>query len=300
MRVGQAMELSEVTTETVPSDSWFLIGIPRSFDHIIGPNTPAVGPSEVRACLSARLHSGGTTSAWFDKNGSYVPRERVNLFDLGDITDSGDMDQVLEKLTEALAVVYSVGGRAIVLGGEQSITVGVAAALLKQHGAVQGLYLDKHLDRALGHATDFPLFTGNHATYASNMGVAPIQHFGIREVEYIHPERMAEFEHIQYLTTEQFEETSTPQLLSQVDSITSYLSVDMAILDPAYAPEVTWPVPFGVSQRRLRSAVSALSAHTSARALCITEITGSQGGPNRAALIATQLILDVLQKEQVS
>ena len=180
---------------------------------------------------------------------SGVDVEDLRLHDLGDLHVSTDTEQTLERLAKVAKEIWELGKMPVVIGGEHTITMGVLKGLsdLSRTAIVS---FDAHLDLR----DEFMGFRLSHTTFMRRINEelkpAAILEVGTRavckeELDY------AKKAGIEFFTAHQIRrmsgEKTANQLLKKLEKCKNvYLSIDMDVLDPAYAPAVQNPEPDGL------------------------------------------------------
>jgi agmatinase len=198
---------------------------------------------------------------------SYNPAFCIDLVDLpiydaGNLETSASVDETLQSLYEAGKDLLEDGKIPIMLGGEHSLTFAMAKACAEFSGEDFGvLVLDAHFDlrkeyRGLKH---------NHACVSRNIldeVTKNLVSIGIRsgpEEEWV----FARENNLKYYTADDVESVGMVEVLKEalewLDCSQLYLSLDMDALDPAYAPGLGTPEPFGLNARDVRTAVRTLA-----------------------------------------
>lgn len=219
---------------------YVVIGVP--FDVTSTYRTGArFGPNAIRAAsLNIETYSFRTG----------VDVEDIRVHDLGDLHVSTDTLQTLGKLELVVKEVVEKGKKPVVIGGEHTLTLGVLKGFGAKISKTAIISLDAHLDLR----DEFMGLRLSHTTFMRriNEEVKPVKivEAGTRavckeEIEY------AQKNEITYLTAYQIKKASVEQAiklmkkeLEEVENI--YISVDMDVLDPAYAPAVQNPEPEGL------------------------------------------------------
>lgn len=198
---------------------------------------------------------------------SYNPTFDIDLVDLpiydaGNLETSASVDETLQSLYEATKDLLNDGKLPIMLGGEHSLTFAMVKACAELAGEDFGvLILDAHFDlreeyRGLKH---------NHACVSRNIldeVTKNLVSIGIRSG----PEEewgFARENNLKYYTADDVESTGMVEILKEalewLDCSQLYLSLDMDAIDPAYAPGLGTPEPFGLSARDVRTAIRTLA-----------------------------------------
>lgn len=171
----------------------------------------------------------------------------LKAFDAGDLIVLGTVEETLDRLQLVVGEISAAGKIPIVLGGEHTITYGCVKPLKD----VAVLSFDAHLDmrdeyigRRLSHATFM-------RRICESIGPEKVMEVGIRsvckeELEYV------EKEDVKYITSLEIMKPNLSGVVKRIDGFLSefkgfYLTIDMDILDPSYAPAVGNPSPEGLS-----------------------------------------------------
>jgi len=224
----------------------------------------------------------------------------LRIHDVGDVVVSGDWDsltrQVMSKLHEILPLPFS-----IVLGGDHSITIPVIRELAHVVDGPMGyLHIDAHLDLM----NTFEGLRHSHACTARRVlespNVAPENalFLGIRswldeELAFLrdHPE-------IQVLTAAAIADNGIPAVLHRIlpvfrDVAAVYVSIDVDVLDPAYAPGTGTPEAGGLSTRALLQILKPVFAKLPVRALDIVEVSPPLDCSDITSFAAVKLLYEV-------
>jgi agmatinase len=178
--------------------------------------------------------------------------EDVKIHDVGDLNIVGRVDETLKRLELVAKELLNAKKTPVVIGGEHTITLGVMRSVGKNTAIVS---FDAHLDLR----DEYMGRTVSHTTFMRRLNeqVRPpkILEIGTRavckeELEY------AEKSNIEFLTVQQIrkdgiEKTghAAKKLLADCEKI--YLTIDMDVLDPAFAPAVQNPEPDGLDMHTL-------------------------------------------------
>ena len=199
--------------------------------------------------------------------------EEVKLHDLGDLDVSGDVKETLRRLELVTGEVFRAGKMPILIGGEHTITLGAIRGFGKD---VAVLSFDAHLDlrheymgRRLGHATFM-------RRIAEEKNVSRTIEVGTRavcqeEIKFVRKSG------IRFFTSDQIIENGVKEVSGEIRGLLKecegvYLSLDMDVLDPAFAPGVQNPEPDGLSTRMLLNLICEVCSDRVA-ALDVTEVT---------------------------
>ena len=185
--------------------------------------------------------------------------EKIKIHDLGNLDVSANVDETLKRLELVTRELLEAKKTPIFIGGEHTITLGIVKALKNTEKLVI-ISFDAHLDLR----NEYLGLKTSHTTFMRriNEKIKPqkIIEVGTRavcqeEIEYV------EKTGINYITSleiqrEGLEKTKEKlgRLLEGVENI--YLSIDLDVLDPAYAPAVQNPEPEGIDPYTLHELIA--------------------------------------------
>ena len=191
-----------------------------------------------------------------------VDLEDLLIHDLGDLHVSTSPRKTVGMIAHVVADVLSAGKMPVAVGGEHTITLGVLKGLGSIAKKTAIVSFDAHLDLR----REYQGLTLSHTTFMRlvNEEVKPAKIFevGTRAVcrEELDYAKKAGVEFITSLQLRREGPEKTIQNLKEklapYDSV--YLSVDMDILDPAFAPAVQNPETGGIDTNTLIDVLCAL------------------------------------------
>jgi agmatinase len=186
-------------------------------------------------------------------------------FDLIDVVDAGDIDLspfsmelAMEAATAALTGLLRDNGAFLMLGGDHSLSLAGLRAAHAKHGRVAVLHLDAHSDTfppvyggTYHHGTPF-----RHAMEEGLIDPAAFVQIGIRghnpapdSLDY------ARGQGVTVVTADHFAERGPAATAALVRERTAglplYVSVDVDVVDPAFAPGTGTPAPGGPTSREV-------------------------------------------------
>jgi arginase len=203
------------------------------------------GAAEAPAAIRAALQSAHWNS-WTELG--------QDLAANGALSDGGDVPlsagaRAREEIESAISRVLAQGRRPLVLGGDHSVTYPVLRAMNRTHQSLTILHLDAHPDL-------YQEFEGDRFSHACPFarimeeGLAGrLVSVGIRT---LNPEqrRQARRYGVELVEMRSWDAGARPRVDGPV-----YLSIDMDVLDPAFAPGVSHREPGGLSVRDVLSTV---------------------------------------------
>ena len=187
---------------------------------------------------------------------SYSPVLRRDLEDLR-LADAGDINiglepgrPALDRIADATAAHAGEGALLLTLGGDHSVSMGVADGLARVHDDLAHVVFDAHLDMRAEYESD-PWSHACGTRYMSKQG--PTCALGIRSGA------REEFDDAEGLLADWstgLELTET--MRSAIGTRPVHLSLDLDVLDPGVLPGTGTPEPGGYSFRELHGALLAL------------------------------------------
>jgi arginase len=242
------------------------------------------GPAKAPPLIRSRFNcdSGNTTS----EQGVELGLIEDSQTNGGEIQDFGDIpllarsnstaptqptiQSMYESIAPRLAEIFWANLTPLILGGDHSITYPVVKAIAKRNGGkpVTIIHLDAHPDC-------YPDFEGNPASHASpfariledpDIDVHRLVQIGIRALNAAQKVHMNSFETpIIVIPAHEVPHTHSDisDMVSRlIDESTNpvYVSIDMDVLDPAYAPGVSHRESGGLSVRQVVAILQALPA----------------------------------------
>ena len=215
-----------------------------------------------------------------------VNLETANIQDLGNIQHTVVATEMLDMVEKTTKELQKNKSQLIILGGEHLLTYGTYMSFPKETGYV---VFDAHYDLRDEYA-DIKL---SHAAYLRRIvekrGAENLIHVGARA--YVKEELEFLREHnIKTITNRQIRDGDGPKLLNQFtdnfDSI--YTSIDLDVLDPAFAPGVGNPESVGITSRELYDMITSLQER-SIVAADIVELNPSFDNGSTASLAAKMI-----------
>ena len=185
-----------------------------------------------------------------------VDLETANITDLGNTKHTVVATEMLQMVENITTELKKQNKQIIVLGGEHLITLGSFSCFPKDTGYV---VFDAHYDLRDQYA-DIKL---SHAAYLRRLvekrGSENIVHVGARafvkeELAFLKDNK------IRTVSDKEIRDGNGPKLLQDITSTFDnlYLSIDLDVLDPAFAPGVGNPEAIGISSRELYDLVTTL------------------------------------------
>jgi arginase len=204
---------------------------------------PAVAPARIREVL----HAGSTNLC--SESGIDLGAE-PRFHDLGDL-ELANGAAAFEQIEKAIADLLDRDVYVLSLGGDHAITYPILKAYGKKYDQLNILHLDAHPDL-------YDEFEGNRYSHACTFArimeenSARLVQVGIRTMN-PHQRLQAERFGVEVIEMREWQPESNVDFEGPV-----YLSLDMDVLDPAFAPGVSHHEPGGLSTRDVLQFIQSL------------------------------------------
>ncbi|OTA98916.1 hypothetical protein M426DRAFT_68816 [Hypoxylon sp. CI-4A] len=304
---------------TTPSELFDIAIIGAPFDTAVSYRPGArFGPRAIRAA-SARQ----TSFRGFNARAGINPYANwARILDCGDIPITPvDNGVAVQQMTAAFKELGSrspvspllAKPKLITLGGDHSLSLPALRATHELHGPVRVLHFDAHLDT--WHPAKYPSYWWSEQSrfthgsmfwlagdegLLSNASAAPNVHAGLRT-------RLSGIEDYEEDTAQNWMRISADEIddlgtKGVVDAIMStlgtedpvYLSVDIDVLDPAFAPGTGTPEPGGWTTRELIRIIRGLEDLNLVGADIVEVAPAYQGTGEETALAAAQVVFEII------
>lgn len=213
-----------------------LVGIPIDINSTF-MRGPALAPARIREVL----HGGATnlcTETGIDLGNTSIFHDR------GDIIIDEDTDWIIE-IEKRISDLIAADVRVLTLGGDHAVTYPIVKAYSKKYKSLNILQLDAHPDL-------YDTYGGNRFAHACPFArimeeklAARLVQVGIRTLN-PHQKHQAERFGVEIVEMRNFGPDTVPDIHKPV-----YISIDLDVLDPAYAPGVSHHEPGGLSTRQV-------------------------------------------------
>src|SRR5919107_789274 len=220
----------------------------------------------------ARFGPSGIRQASRHLRPAYNPVQDVSPYQVLQAVDAGDIpcnpfeiDAALDQIDRGVHELVATGARPILLGGDHTIALGGLRALAREYGPVALLHFDAHLDTWDSYfgadRTHGTVFRRAHEEGLLLDGAST--HVGIRSPLYgkqdLEDDGRFGFEIIRAEDIDRVGlEEIADRVRRRVGNAPLYLSIDIDVLDPAYAPGTGTPEMGGLTSRELLALVRSL------------------------------------------
>lgn len=250
-----------------------IYGVPFDSTHSYKPGT-RFGPDAIRNAFN-------NIEIFHPEIG--VDLESANIEDLGNIKQTVDVNEMTTMVNKVTGELARKNKLVVILGGEHSLTYGSYTSLPNDTGYI---VFDAHYDLRDKYA-DVSL---SHAAYLRRIiekrGADNIVHVGARSFVKEELAFLAEYK-IKTISDKEIRDGNGPKLLKDAFSVfkQSYVSVDLDVLDPAFAPGVGNPEAVGITSRELLDMIRIMDGHK-IRCLDIVELNPTYDNGATASLAA--------------
>ena len=254
-----------------------LLGIPFD-DHSSFLKGPAKAPVRIRQALHSESANLCTENG-LDLSGS------SRWSDLGDLVDLTGNDPFL-KIEAAIKRIVDQGARPLSLGGDHSISYPIVRGVAAAHQELTILHLDAHPDL-------YDEFDGNKLSHACPFArimeeglVSRLVQVGIRAMNR-HQKEQAERFGVEVVTGSEWDSTAELRLSAPL-----YISLDMDVFDPAFAPGVSHLEPGGLSSRDVFGILQSIDVKVVGAD--IVELNPDRDPGDITAMLAAKLLKELL------
>ncbi len=252
------------------------------------------GPSAIRQA-SRNLRPA------FNPELNVAPFRVLQAVDAGDVPcNPFDIDEALQQINETATGLISGGQKLVTLGGDHTIVLGTLRAVARQHGPVALIHFDAHLDT-------WDSYFGADRTHGTVFRRAFEEglllqdssvHVGIRGPLYdatdLVDDRGFGFSTIR---ATDFDRLGVDEVVRRVrDRIGNaplYLSVDIDVLDPAFAPGTGTPEIGGFTSRELLAMLRGISGERLVAA-DVVEVSPAYDHAEVTALAAATVAYEIM------
>jgi len=204
----------------------------------------------------------------------YNPAQDVKPFAVQQVVDGGDIAVNPFDIAEALATVQShaakvlaEGAKLLTLGGDHTIALPLLRAMAEKHGPLAVVHFDAHLDTwdsyfgaDYTHGTPF-----RRASEEGLLDRDACMHIGIRGPLYTANDLVEDGDlGFQIVHATEIDALGVAgvieRMLARVGDRPVYVSIDIDVLDPAFAPGTGTPEAGGFTSRELLAIIRAFSS----------------------------------------
>jgi arginase len=256
-----------------------LLGLPWDLDSSYHRGA-VLAPSRIRQQLR-----NDSTNSWNEDGVDVL----AHLEDAGelDLDNAADPRAAIEDGVDGLLR----GGKVpLLLGGDHSVTWPIVRAMSRHHDSLTILHLDAHSDL---YDTLYGSRTSHGCPFARILEegrVRRLVQLGIRTLNGPQREQAERFG-VEIVPMR----AGLPAMLEKLSTLAGplYLSLDLDVLDPAFAPGISHPEPGGLSTRELVTLIQAIPAGLLVGA-DLVELNPSNDSRDLTARVAAKMVKEIV------
>ncbi|NHJ32410.1 MAG: arginase family protein [Asgard group archaeon] len=223
-----------------------------------------------------------------------------NVLDLMDLAENLNYKEMQEKSSESIQKILQKEALPIILGGDHSIALGTAKGIKRSDLEIDSIiWIDAHLDlmneypegekftraTVLKRILELDFIDPKDVYFIGSRG----HNLGLEEIEYFKDQGMNVIE------AKTFQNRNT--LLGSLSKIEQekkniYVSLDIDVLDPAFAPGVSVPEPGGLSTRELFEIINLFAKST--KCFELVEVNPKLDVNDITSKVACKIIFELL------
>ena len=284
----------EISTNNINEADICIMGIGFDGAASVGKGA-ALAPDEIRKC-SEVLPPVNSTGEFF---------QDLKVYDAGDVEFSLDWPAYYKDVEEEALKLLETGKFCLFLGGDHSVTIPLGKALGRYYKdqKVGVIHFDSHPDLC----DEYEGSKWSHACPLKRVledltTPADLAQVGIRSYEYEEVEFYAD--HPETLVIKAYDifqdgyKAATEKLIEKFkDYDVVYITLDIDVLDPAYAPGTGTPEAGGLSSRELMYMINQLVENLSVKAMDIVEVSPALDTENQiTSWAAVKIIYELFAK----
>ena len=287
------------TLESLKDETIIFLGVPFDLGTTGYPGA-RFAPDKMRElCADAFVYNAdilsGNCRGWFCLRAGGMALTNVKMADIGNaiLVVGEGFDQFFNRVTRIVRRVVRKGGFPVIIGGDHSITYASVRAMTQECGPVDVIHLDAHtdlgdLDREIAN---------NHGNVFTRLFreklISGLHQFGIRAMIGSALRRPG----YSLAPMNELKRKSSAALARRLDPTRKYfLSLDIDVLDPAYAPGTGTPVSDGMSPTVLLDLIDAFVNSVEIVGLDLVEVNPMRDSNNITSDLAVKLLFDILAR----
>jgi len=268
-----------------------LIGVPFDGGTTYRPG-PRFGPRNIRV-QSAMIRPWNPVL-------KVDPFQKWRIGDFGDLSINPlSIEDTYQRVTKQLLAVLQAGAKPVCVGGDHSIVLPILRAIHKQFGPVAFVQLDAHGDTWGGHFGS-PHSHGTPVKYAVEEGLIArgcALQVGLRGQVYGEGDFDFASKHgIRMITSEEFHRDGlepVQRALKRLGKGPTYVTFDIDVVDPAFAPGTGTPQVGGLSSAQALGLVRCLQG-LNLVGCDLVEVSPPYDSQEITSLLAANLLFEML------
>src|ERR1700680_539177 len=228
------------------------------------------------------------------------PFKKWRIADYGDLSlNPLSIEDTFRRITDQLSAVLAQKTRPVCVGGDHSILLPILRAIHKRHGPAALVQFDAHGDTWSGYFGS-PHSHGTPVKYAIEEGLIEKGYalqVGLRGQVYSDGDFDFAHKHgIKIVTSEEFHKSGVELVKRHVKKLRDhpvYLTLDIDVVDPAYAPGTGTPQVGGLSSAQILDLVRSLKG-LKLVGCDLVEVSPSYDNGEITSLLAANLLFELL------
>ncbi len=263
-----------------------LLGVPLDTSVSFAPGT-RLAPTRIREAAESL--------EWFSFI-SETPVSEEKIYDEGDLVPKpNDVNETIALVSDFLSEMRKENRKTILLGGEHTLTMAVEKILGKKtllivfdaHADMR----DEYLSSKINHATFLRRISENFPS--ENIVLVGTRALSVEEENYIKQEGIKTFSSRRIWSYGPSETgNKLERICEEYDEI--YISIDMDVFDPAYAPGVGTPEPLGLDPFSFMSIYGRLLRTKKVIGIDVVETNPLLDNGYQTSFLAAKIIVEAL------
>ena len=258
------------------------------------------GPDKMRGLSSDAFeyHADiltGKCKGWFSAGKDKTILEGVKMADVGNVLlqVGENFERFYNRVDQVVRQVIARGGFPVIVGGDHSCSYPILRAMKEQYGSISVIHIDAHTD--LGET--IPDISNNHGNVFTKVREENLAHhlhqFGVRGC--IGKKLIASDYSLHSL-----EDLKRDGIGKAVTSLNQsqpyYLSLDIDVLDPVFAPGTGTPITNGMNPEMLFDLLSSVARRVKLIGCDIVEVNPMLDRNNQTSELALSTIFHILSE----
>ena len=284
-------------------DKFGILGLAYDTTASLGWPGARYAPNQIRNSLQWILNRIRDNKLFDTENNKVVDMSKLTIKDFGDVSISRyDHEKSVDELKACIDKVFAAGHSPILLGGDHSVTwPGIRSLYDNTTGKIGIIHLDAHLDLV----EDSPIqgkYSGSseirRAIETDRISGKNVVQIGIRGYNYAEHYDFIEKSGITVITPSKFFEEGARSIAELALEIASqgtehiYLTVDIDVLDSAFAPGSGANEPGGITSHQLFTFIKSVAPYVDV--MDIVEVNPMTDYRNMTSTVASTIIFDYI------
>jgi agmatinase len=272
-----------------------ILGVPLDAGNRTAPGA-RYGPDALRQASAIYTHQAsdeapGVCQGWVDHEPGETILRGARLADAGELyaRPGSGAEEDSDRLTRAVQRILASSARPVLVGGDHAISFGALRGVARRPTGL--LHLDAHSDAARYRAA--PHDYGNVVSrIVAELDVRKVLHVGVRGLGhgpvFEPPRRLA-------LPPAWIRSRSLGELLELADpELDWYVSIDIDVVDPAFAPGTATPVPGGLTVAETKGILRAFGRARRVSGCDLVEVNPTFDQNRVTAILGCELLLTLM------